>query len=200
MANAFYPLYNTFLSASNDTLATYDFYQAQKAGEDMLRLLNDLDAVLAASGEEHFSLPAWIASARAWADPTALLPANASTAANSSTVADTASFYEYNARNQITLWGPNGEINDYGSKQWAGLIRSYYVPRWSMFVDYTLSGSTSAAGVNQALSDSLTKFQQAWQNQTWGEALGESYERPRKGELQQVISRVVRSWPDVFKT
>ena len=30
--------------------------------------------------------------------------------------------YEYNARNQITLWGPNGEIDDYAAKNWAGLI------------------------------------------------------------------------------
>lgn len=28
--------------------------------------------------------------------------------------------YEYNARNQITLWGPSGEIKDYANKQWAG--------------------------------------------------------------------------------
>jgi hypothetical protein len=28
--------------------------------------------------------------------------------------------YEYNARNQITLWGPHGEIVDYANKQWAG--------------------------------------------------------------------------------
>lgn len=28
--------------------------------------------------------------------------------------------FEYNARNQITLWGPNGEIVDYANKQWSG--------------------------------------------------------------------------------
>lgn len=26
----------------------------------------------------------------------------------------------YNALNQITLWGPSGEISDYAAKQWAG--------------------------------------------------------------------------------
>ena len=31
-----------------------------------------------------------------------------------------------NARNQITLWGPKGEIVDYARKQWAGLIDLYY--------------------------------------------------------------------------
>ena len=32
--------------------------------------------------------------------------------------------YEYNARNQITLWGPRGEIVDYANKQWAGMFIS----------------------------------------------------------------------------
>ena len=41
--------------------------------------------------------------------------------------------YEFNARNQITLWGPDGQILDYGGKQWAGLVEDYYIPRWKMF-------------------------------------------------------------------
>merc|ERR1719471_1333812 len=41
--------------------------------------------------------------------------------------------YEFNARNQITLWGPNGEILDYAAKQWSGLFSSYYAPRWILF-------------------------------------------------------------------
>ncbi|KAF5280152.1 hypothetical protein FQA39_LY18128 [Lamprigera yunnana] len=43
--------------------------------------------------------------------------------------------YEYNARNQITLWGPNGEIVDYASKQWSGMISDYYYKRWSLFLN-----------------------------------------------------------------
>lgn len=42
---------------------------------------------------------------------------------------------EFNARNQITLWGPNGQINDYATKQWSGIVRDYYLPRWSLFLD-----------------------------------------------------------------
>ncbi|KFM79408.1 Alpha-N-acetylglucosaminidase, partial [Stegodyphus mimosarum] len=41
--------------------------------------------------------------------------------------------YEYNARNQITLWGPTGELVDYANKQWAGLIAQYYRKRWHYF-------------------------------------------------------------------
>ena len=43
---------------------------------------------------------------------------------------------EYNARNQLTLWGPTGQINDYAKKEWAGLVATYYKPRWALFFDH----------------------------------------------------------------
>ncbi|KAK4887646.1 hypothetical protein RN001_003917 [Aquatica leii] len=43
--------------------------------------------------------------------------------------------YEYNARNQITLWGPNGEIVDYANKQWSGMVSEYYFERWRLFIN-----------------------------------------------------------------
>lgn len=42
--------------------------------------------------------------------------------------------YEWNARNQITLWGPRGEIRDYATKQWAGVVADYFKPRWEVFI------------------------------------------------------------------
>lgn len=35
----------------------------------------------------------------------------------------------------LTIWGPfeNNELFDYAWKEWAGLIRYYYLPRWEMF-------------------------------------------------------------------
>jgi alpha-N-acetylglucosaminidase len=42
--------------------------------------------------------------------------------------------YEWNARNQITLWGPRGEIRDYATKQWAGVVADYFKPRWEIFI------------------------------------------------------------------
>lgn len=41
--------------------------------------------------------------------------------------------FEFNARNQITLWGPTGQIVDYATKQWNGIVRDYYHPRWALF-------------------------------------------------------------------
>lgn len=45
---------------------------------------------------------------------------------------------EFNARNQVTLWGPTGQINDYAAKHWQGLMGDYYGRRWKLFVSYLL--------------------------------------------------------------
>jgi hypothetical protein len=42
--------------------------------------------------------------------------------------------YEYNARNQITLWGPLGEIVDYANKQWAGALTFLWLMSQVMFL------------------------------------------------------------------
>ncbi|KAK3650932.1 hypothetical protein LTR56_005983 [Elasticomyces elasticus] len=195
LANAFYPLYTTFVAAANSSVnSTYSPTTAAGTGQQMLALLEDLDAVLAASGHpEHFSLAYWIAQARAWASDSGSL-------VNDSSVMQTADFYEYNARNQVSLWGPTGQISDYASKQWSGLISSYYVPRWTMFVDYTLNTTTAMNGANAPLSGSLLAFEEAWQTEIWGENVKETYAMPVPGELQSVVARVVSTWPAVFGT
>lgn len=76
-------------------------------------ILNDLDDILQTN--EHFLLGKWIKSARSIA---------------SNELEEL--LYEYNARNQITMWGPNGQIVDYAYKQWAGVVRDYCLPRWQL--------------------------------------------------------------------
>ncbi|RMY62509.1 hypothetical protein D0863_10942 [Hortaea werneckii] len=208
MANAFYPVYTTFTATSNTSRpSTYNITTARHTGENLVSLLKDLDTVLTVSGIAHFSLAAWIASARAWADPTPLLSTmnqSSHSTINTTTLTDRANFYEYNARNQITLWGPRGEISDYGSKQWGGLIGSYYLPRWEMFVDYVLktNGSSSpdaAAGAeDDGLVEQLEKFELDWQGRRWGQRLGEGFEVPGRDALKREIGRVVEGWGDVF--
>lgn len=43
--------------------------------------------------------------------------------------------YEWNARTQITTWGDrnaadNGGLRDYSHREWAGLLKDFYYPRW----------------------------------------------------------------------
>ena len=46
-----------------------------------------------------------------------------------------ARYYERNARQIITTWHkPGGELSDYAHRQWNGLLRTYYLPRWQEFI------------------------------------------------------------------
>lgn len=99
-----------------------DAFQAQKlpelltaGGPLIYDLLPELDRLL--SSDTGFLLGAWLKQAR-------------SQGANE----QEAELYELNARNQLTLWGPDGNILDYASKEWAGLMEDYYTQRWRLFV------------------------------------------------------------------
>ena len=86
------------------------------------KLLLDVDALLATRNE--YSFDRWVREARAWA-----------------TNEDQARYYEWNASMLLTIWGPhdNPLIFDYAWREWAGLIRLYYLPRWKMFHDHLAS-------------------------------------------------------------
>ena len=63
-----------------------------------LDILKDLDRILATN--KNFLLGPWLESAKAMA-----------------TNSHERKLYEFNARNQITLWGPDGQILDYGGEK-----------------------------------------------------------------------------------
>ena len=83
----------------------------------MLDILDDLELLLAS--DTNFLLGHWIADARA------SIPSSSPLSA-----VDNA---EFNARNQVTMWGPRENVEDYATKGWAGLVQGYYKPRWSLF-------------------------------------------------------------------
>jgi alpha-N-acetylglucosaminidase len=146
MANAFIPLYMNLVStyySSNSSSSTLT-----DEGAKLVHLLKDLDTVLLTNA--HFRLSTWIGAARSWSG------------ANQSL----SSYLEYNARNQITLWRPQGQINDYASKSWAGLVSTYYLPRWEMFVQYLSSTPPVSYDVTE-WDVQLLDFGLRWQEQTW---------------------------------
>ena len=84
----------------------------------MLEMIADLDKLLASN--ENFLLGKWIKGAR-------------------SSVKDASKdLYEFNARNQITMWGYQQNIEDYASKQWSGLVGDYYMRRWELLIFFML--------------------------------------------------------------
>ena len=73
----------------------------------------DLDELLGTRHE--FLLGRWLADARSWG----------------ATAAEQA-YYEHDARQIITTWHTAGAcLDDYGNRQWNGLMRGYYLERWN---------------------------------------------------------------------
>jgi alpha-N-acetylglucosaminidase len=63
----------------------------------------------------------------------------------------------YNARDQVTLWGPKREISDYASKERSGLVGGYYAKRWEIWIDaYKSNGARAVrqAALHQKIVDS----------------------------------------------
>ena len=103
-----------------------------------------------------------------------------------------AAYLEYTARNQLTLWGPNGEINDYASKQWAGLVGEYYSKRWEMFVQHLVGLKESGEVYDDSVvAKQLLGFGQEWQNQTQGDSL---LVYGTKGDTFEVVRSVLQRW------
>ncbi|CAK4783087.1 unnamed protein product [Aphanomyces euteiches] len=117
----------------------------------MLQLMWDLDVVLGSHVD--FLLGRWIEQAR-------------SLAGNNSAVAD---YLEYEARNQITRWGDsNGNfLADYAAKDWAGLMASYYHPRWRIWLTEMVAAYEAKRSINnKAVNNALEAFELGWQLET----------------------------------
>ena len=95
--------------------SSFEFVQIANV---MLVMISDLDRLLASN--ENFLLGKWIEGAR------------------NSVKQGSQDLYEFNARNQITMWGYDENIEDYASKQWAGLVGDYYMRRWELLITFML--------------------------------------------------------------
>src|SRR5690242_6099254 len=93
-----------------------------------MTLGRDLDQFLGTRSE--YLLGKWIQDAKSWAASP-----------------DEQAYYERDARSIITIWG--GTITDYAGRQWNGLMRDYYLPRWQLLIDATLSELKGGKPVNR---------------------------------------------------
>jgi alpha-N-acetylglucosaminidase len=112
-----------------------------------LQLMDDMDALL--STRKDFLLGKWISEARA----------------NGITEKEK-NLYEFNARDLVTLWGDKESgLREYSNRQWAGLIKGYYKPRWVMyFSQLDKSLSTGAAFDDQAFDKQVKDWEWQWVN------------------------------------
>lgn len=94
-------------------------FKAHKA--EFLDLILKQDSLLATRSE--FRVGRWINQARSIGK-----------------TADEKNLYEWNARVQITTWGnrycaDTGGLRDYAHKEWNGLLKDFYYPRWVKYLD-----------------------------------------------------------------
>mgnify|MGYP006325942835 FL=1 len=106
------------------TIADYNGFDRQAFSRDSARFLNMLflqDSLLGTRRE--FRLGHWTEAARSLGQ-----------------TPSEKDLYEWNARVQITTWGnrvcaDEGGLRDYAHKEWQGLLRDFYYPRWHAYFD-----------------------------------------------------------------
>lgn len=113
-----------------DAVAAYqagNLSALRSSGCALLELLADMDLVL--GSHKGFLLGPALERARAYA------AGSTADIADGSQQQQLSVFYEWNLRTQLTIWGTSNtagdsEVSDYASKEWSGLIASFYLPRW----------------------------------------------------------------------
>ncbi|MDR0832714.1 MAG: alpha-N-acetylglucosaminidase [Candidatus Symbiothrix sp.] len=102
--------------------ATNDIRQRDTYIDRFLQIILDQDRLM--NTQPNLMVGSWIRQARALGVTTA-----------------EKDLYEQNARLQITTWGPkfaanDGGLHDYSNREWGGLLKDYYYPRWKLYFDY----------------------------------------------------------------
>ncbi|MBI2517852.1 MAG: alpha-N-acetylglucosaminidase [Opitutae bacterium] len=154
-----------------------------------LDLGTDLDTLLATRRD--FLLGPWLADARRWGTT----PAEADQ-------------FERNARQLITVWGPDSPkayIFDYACRQWAGLLRGFYLERWKKFFAYLDTQPASyrddqiARGTNRPNNDASDFYRELsrWEY-AWCEA-HESYPTEPQGDSVAVARALFAKWSPVMR-
>ena len=122
--------------------------------ERLMGLIDDIDGMTGCC--DYFLMGRWIADARTWGKDAA-----------------EADYFEQNARNILTTWSDKDMLlNDYASRTWNGLTKTFYGERWRMFFD-AVDAALDAGGKfdEEAFSRyhrAVTDFEKVW----WEDRVG----------------------------
>jgi hypothetical protein len=119
-------LSNKSLECYQEMIKALENQQAEafdECAEQFLELIDEMEQVTAPN--EHYRLDRWIKQAERLAEH-----------------ADDFSrkMYVWNAKMLITTWGSyeqseKGKLHDYSNRQWSGLIKEFYKPRWERWIE-----------------------------------------------------------------
>ena len=119
------------ISTNSITSGIRDSLTFIKKRDEFLKIINDIDRLL--NTNKHFMLGTWTEMARAIADE-----------AEGTTESDKDWLELNNTRTLITTWGDEvnanqGGLRDYSYRQWGGMMKDFYLPRWEYFFNNNMT-------------------------------------------------------------
>lgn len=122
-----------------------DIPKLEQLSNQYLYLIDDMDKLLGT--RKDFLLGRWLQSAKDWG-----------------VTQKEKYLYEFNARDQITLWGnKTSTLHDYARKQWNGLLSGFYKKRWRQFFDYALKCLKNNKPFNQkTINEKMEDWEWNW--------------------------------------
>lgn len=141
---------------------------------EFIGLIDDLDTLL--STRQEFLLGKWIADARRWG-----------------VTPEEQNLYEFNARDLVTLWGDKeSELHEYSNRQWAGLLKDFYKPRWEKFFAYAAQRISERKVIDAASFEKQIKdWEWKWVNST-----SEKYPAVPEGNSAAIASALRAKYRD----
>ncbi|KAG0221558.1 hypothetical protein BGW41_006683 [Actinomortierella wolfii] len=172
-------LFTVFPAIHESLVAAYkakDLNKVREYGQKLLQLVRDTDTVLNTS--PYFSLNTFIGDSHKAVDPTGRLGDFVRFDQPGLTKSSYQRFMESNVKTIFTWWGVTGighNLPDYASKQWGGMLSSYYYPRWELFVQHLETAvRTNTDFDDAAFTTQRLRLEAAWQARPWGTRPGET--------------------------
>ncbi|MBS1934664.1 MAG: alpha-N-acetylglucosaminidase [Bacteroidetes bacterium] len=149
----------------------HDVDSYEKYSDAFLELMDDMDELLAS--RKDFLLGKWIAEARACGVDE-----------------KEKDLYEFNARDIITLWGDKeSELHEYSNRQWAGLIKRFYKPRWEQFFIYMKKKMLNGGRMETTdFEKSIKEWEWNWVNSR------DTYSSEPTGNSMGIVNRLYKKY------
>jgi alpha-N-acetylglucosaminidase len=126
------------------TFKDQDNSRFEETAQLFLQLLGDLDELAATRPE--FLLGRWLEDAKRWGTNEA-----------------EKALYEWNARRVLTLWGSGANLRDYSRRNWSGMFKGFYQPRWKFFIEeMSKSLNTGIPFDEQAVNEKILQWEAKW--------------------------------------
>lgn len=162
-------------------MTAYNMHNLQEFNTESANFINlgmELDSLLGTRKE--FLLGSWLQDASAWG-----------------TNDQEKSEYLKNAAEIITTWHKaGGGLTDYANKQWNGLIRTYYLARWEIFIKTLQKSLQSSEKPNMdLLGKDITNSENQWINNQ----KVNSYLYSPQGDAVSICERLYNKYKDQIR-